>query len=395
VATAVRDEADRQALALELRQAAAVAAPVRRALAALTTAMLVEAAKAAAASAAGQLSPQAQARIRALFDAELAALLIDVTAATTKAVGAAVRLAIRQETPVLRTLGYPEPVAAAVTSRVLADPLLAGAGRAATANLAAKVAKAREYGRTAPLATPKDVKQLAGAASSAVAVVERDVRTATNRAINTTARQIVLDAPAPARVPALPVMLPSLEAPPRISVPAILEPPTAIPAEPAPQPVRLTAEPTVLIPPGLRVVWVAERGACLTCLALSGHVIDPNSGTGFDEFATFSPHGAPQVWPPGMPLMAPPRHPHCRCRLRIIAADNTMLPEALRREAQRSVARGWSDHDSRKSRLTAADRLMARGAPLPRTVQERARVDVARGSFSTRHRPRVPALRND
>src|SRR5581483_2874939 len=116
-----------------------------------------------------------------------------------------------------------------------------------------------------------------------------------------------------------------------------------------------------------------------------------------DEDATFGrPGSAPSVWPPGMPLMGPPRHPNCRCRLRIIAADNTLVPEALRREAERSVARGWSDYDSRRSRLNAAERLLSRGASrLRRTVQERGRRDVARGSFSTRHRPRAPHLRAD
>jgi hypothetical protein len=125
-------------------------------------------------------------------------------------------------------------------------------------------------------------------------------------------------------------------------------------------------------------------------------VADPNVGEGFDEFATFGqPGSAPTVWPPGMPLMGPPRHPNCRCRLRIIAADNTMVPEALRREAERSVARGWSGHDSRRSRLAAADRLVRHANRLPRTVNERAAKNVAAGSFSTRHRPIAAHLRDD
>jgi len=137
--------------------------------------------------------------------------------------------------------------------------------------------------------------------------------------------------------------------------------------------------------------WYLSEGIvshnCLTCLALSGHVSDPNQGIGFDEDATFSPHGAPPVWPPGMPLLAPPRHPNCRCRLRIITADNTLVPETLRLNAQRSVLRGFSGSDSNRSRMTAARRLLAHGTGLPSAVHERATRDLARGRFT---KPRGP-----
>lgn len=67
----------------------------------------------------------------------------------------------------------------------------------------------------------------------------------------------------------------------------------------------------VAVARGERLLWIAERNACVVCLALAGHVIDPNSGEGFDELATYGPYAPPEVWPPGMPLMQPPRHPHC------------------------------------------------------------------------------------
>jgi hypothetical protein len=69
-----------------------------------------------------------------------------------------------------------------------------------------------------------------------------------------------------------------------------------------------------------------------------------------------------------------------------------MLPAALRREAERTVARGWSDTDSKVKRLSAADRLLAHSI-LPKTVKARARADVTAGTFSTRHRPKAQDLR--
>lgn len=378
-----RDQVDRQALALELASAARVAAPVRKAVAALTTMLLVEAAKAKAASPDGSIPPAAQARIRALADAALATLALDIAASTAAAVGAAVALAVRQEGPTLTALGLPAPQASAVTAAVLADPILATAGPDATRILAETVAGIGRYTAAADLASEQDVKALAARASGAVTAVERDVRSLTNRAINETTRQLAtttLTVPPSGRTPlTMPQPLPPAEAQP----PADVRGP-------------ITPGGHVLVPNGLRVVWVAERDACLVCLRLSGTVIDPNSGDGFDEEATFGkPGSAPIVWPPGMPLMHPPRHPNCRCRLRIIAADNILVPAALQREAERAVARGWSASDSRIARLSAADRLLHHGSRLPRTVQERAAKDVEHGRFSTRHRPRAPHLRGD
>ena len=375
-----RDLVDRQALALELASARQVAAPVRDAVAALTTMLLVEAAKAKASSVDGTIPPKAQAQIRTALDTALAALTIDLAVQTTKAIRAAVALAVRQEAPVLTALGLPAANTPAITATVLADPLLADAGHDVTAALADAVARIGQYGATTTLATEQDVQALAARTSSAVSTVEREIRSLTNRAINETTRQIA----------ASPTNLTPPSAPPApVSGRAPIggtsgEPPTSVNGR------------TPLVRSGLVVVWVAERDACLTCLRLSGTVIDPDSGAGFDEDATFgAPGSAPQVWPPGMPLMKPPRHPNCRCRLRIIAADNTMVPDALRREAERAVARGWSASDSRRARLSAADRLLHHGSRLPRTVQERAARDVERGSFSQRHRPRAPHLRDD
>lgn len=365
---------DAAALALELRLASRASKPLRTALAALTVALLVEAAKARAASPTGQIPPAQQTAIRALFAAEVAKLTLDVAAAVNGAALAGLALALRQEKPVLEQLGVDLPNMAAVHDAVLADPVVAGAGDAAEHAFADEIDHILGYADAAPLRTEAQVRDLAARANGAARVVERDVRTAANRGLNTATVEL-----AKAAEPA----------------PSIYTPPIAAPREPLATRVIRTPPPgRTPLGPQLRVVWAAERGACLTCLALSGQVANPSIGEWFDEDATFDKRPMP-VWPPDMPLMGPPRHPHCRCRLRIIAATNTMLPDALAREARRTVARGWSDFASHPARLSAADRLLAVGARLPVSVENRAAVDVARGVFSDRHRPRVPELRAD
>jgi hypothetical protein len=143
---------------------------------------------------------------------------------------------------------------------------------------------------------------------------------------------------------------------------------------------------------GQQLLWIAERDACVVCLALSGHLADPNAGIGFDEFATFGPYPAPTVWPPGMPLMRPPRHPHCRCQVCVwlgSAPGQPSLPERLRHEARRSILKGWSlPSESRTVRLRAASGLLASGGGgLPKSVQEEARLALARGRFTSREVP--------
>lgn len=129
-------------------------------------------------------------------------------------------------------------------------------------------------------------------------------------------------------------------------------------------------------PDGWRVVWVAERDACLHCLAYAGVTAAP--GALFPEGLTFAdrPMAAHE------PLLGPPRHPHCRCSLQPLHPTDAAVSDGLKREARRSVLRGWSDHDSLPERLRAADRLLARGADLPKTVEARARRAVRDGRFN-------------
>lgn len=143
---------------------------------------------------------------------------------------------------------------------------------------------------------------------------------------------------------------------------------------------------------GEKLLWIAERDACVVCLALAGHIADPNEGVGFDEFATYGPYEPPSVWPFGMPLMRPPRHPHCRCQVCVwlgTAPGAPSLPERLRHEAARSILKGWSlPSESNRVRLKAAGSLLASGGRgLPKSVQEEAARAVASGSFKSRTIP--------
>jgi hypothetical protein len=191
---------------------------------------------------------------------------------------------------------------------------------------------------------------------------------------------------------------------------------------------------------GARLVWAAERDACVTCLALSGHVVDV--GQPFNWRLTFGAKAyEPMAYNPAgklvpVPLLRPPRHPNCRCRVSpwrghdaegalsvthdwadaiqeaqargdqvavdaarkaaAAAADSAAfdLPAALRREAERSVLRGDAlPSESENVRLQAADRLLARigaaknsrapsGWPVPASVKQRAKRAVKRGAFT-------------
>lgn len=154
---------------------------------------------------------------------------------------------------------------------------------------------------------------------------------------------------------------------------------------------------------GARLLWLAERDACLSCLGLSGHFTGTHGA--FDENLSGTFTGKTlSVWPDAAPLSGPPLHPRCRCRvtpwLGAVAVSGELageppaiggldLPDALQREARRSVVKGWA-LDSEPARLRAADLLLARGARLPETVEAAGRAAVARGGFdhpTTKARP--------
>jgi hypothetical protein len=132
---------------------------------------------------------------------------------------------------------------------------------------------------------------------------------------------------------------------------------------------------------GAQLLYFAEPDACVVCLALAGTVVDADED--FPADATFGRHPTPWWTPEGHagPLR-PPRHPRCRCRCEVWLGHNgppgsTTLPDALKREARRSIALGWAlDSEPDSVRRDAANRLLARGANLPKSVRARARHQV-------------------
>lgn len=137
---------------------------------------------------------------------------------------------------------------------------------------------------------------------------------------------------------------------------------------------------------GISTVWVAERNACFTCLAYAGFVTAP--GVPFPAGLTFGDRSTVRE-----PIMTPPAHPNCRCRVETwhgSAADvgPMELPAVLKREAERTVARGATDYESNPAMFRAVERLLDRGTQLPKSVRERAERDLERREFT-----RLPSRR--
>ncbi len=129
---------------------------------------------------------------------------------------------------------------------------------------------------------------------------------------------------------------------------------------------------------GVPTVWVAETNACVECLAYSGRVAKP--GKPFPGGLTY---GAKSYNP--TPVDAPPRHPRCRCTVEPL--NDQSYADALRREADRSVLRGFSlASEPMSKRVDAAARLLDRGVEAPKSVKAYAAKAVKRGEFPTRGR---------
>ena len=129
----------------------------------------------------------------------------------------------------------------------------------------------------------------------------------------------------------------------------------------------------------LPTVWVAETNACVTCLAYSGRTAEP--GEAFPAGLTYGRRSSVTE-----PVGVPPAHPHCRCTVEPL--NDPSYAAALRREADRSVLRGFSlESESMKTRVDAAEDLLARGVTAPKSVIAYARAAVKRGEFTTRGRP--------
>jgi hypothetical protein len=141
---------------------------------------------------------------------------------------------------------------------------------------------------------------------------------------------------------------------------------------------------------GGQKLWVAERDACVSCAAYAGLIADV--GDDYPGGLSWDPQQRGRT----EPLQAPPLHPNCRCR--VVAWKDAWagegvpsLPEALRREARRSIARGWSlPTESNAARIRAARELLRTGAGLPKSVEEFAALAVRAGRFQNRTVPTGP-----
>jgi hypothetical protein len=141
---------------------------------------------------------------------------------------------------------------------------------------------------------------------------------------------------------------------------------------------------------GAQKLWISERDACVSCAAYAGLLADVDAD--FPAGLSWDPAQRGR----GESLPAPPLHPNCRCRCVAWkpewASDGIpSLPDALRREARRSIARGWSlPTESGAARIRAARELLATGANLPKSVEEFAAHAVAAGRFANRTVPTGP-----
>ncbi|CAO5167226.1 hypothetical protein FAIPA1_20007 [Frankia sp. AiPs1] len=151
--------------------------------------------------------------------------------------------------------------------------------------------------------------------------------------------------------------------------------------------VRAAADGSAAVATALGVgrVWVAERTACVVCTAYAGLVAA--DGGEFPAGLTFGVRPADRS-----PVPDPPRHPRCRCRTvpwsdAWAAPDVLPYPRALRREAERSIAKGFAlDSEPTSVRVAAAERLLRSGPDLPASVRAFAARAVRDGIF-----PPVPA----
>lgn len=134
---------------------------------------------------------------------------------------------------------------------------------------------------------------------------------------------------------------------------------------------------------GADKLWVSERDACVHCAAYSGHVVPGDKD--FPGGLTFD---VKSPWPDA--VRTPPRHPRCRCQvvpwLGAWEGDTSGvdMTEALQREAERSILRGWAtDSESNAARIRAAKKLLERGTELPKSVRAEARRRLRAGEFRT------------
>ncbi|MFD4596729.1 hypothetical protein ACFWPQ_01725 [Streptomyces sp. NPDC058464] len=128
-------------------------------------------------------------------------------------------------------------------------------------------------------------------------------------------------------------------------------------------------------------VWVAEADACVRCLAYTGHVV--KSDEPFPGGLSWDPR---QRRTRAAAIDGPPLHAHCRCRVLpwrdTWRPDGIPFPEALRREAERSIGYGRArPSESRTVRLRAARELLRAVDDLLPAVETTARTAIRNGRF--------------
>lgn len=121
---------------------------------------------------------------------------------------------------------------------------------------------------------------------------------------------------------------------------------------------------------GIGLVWRAERDACAACQSMAGAVLSDGL------FRPVKRYTDSRIL---LTAALPPLHPHCRC---VAIPDTPGIADGLQREAERSIAYGWSAYDSLPARLRAVDALLRAGSRLPVTVQRRARSARDAGTFT-------------
>lgn len=146
----------------------------------------------------------------------------------------------------------------------------------------------------------------------------------------------------------------------------------------------------VAVADGWSQIWQGERSACLRCQSFQGAIAEPPNFT-FHPVLAGRWLAAADHFGATIPL-----HPSCRCRGRLVRADQSRvsgvmdpgsLTNVLQREARRSIVLGIAlPSESQAARQRAAADLLARrgGARLPKTVEQRARRRIASGQFRTR-----------
>ncbi|MFJ4926851.1 hypothetical protein [Streptomyces sp. NPDC088736] len=128
-------------------------------------------------------------------------------------------------------------------------------------------------------------------------------------------------------------------------------------------------------------VWVSEADACVRCLAYTGRTTSPDEP--FPGGLSWDPR---QRQTRATAVDGPPLHSRCRCRA--VPWDNTWttsgtpFPEALRREAERSIGYGAArPSESRAVRIRAARELLRTVDDLLPAVEATARTATRTGRF--------------